>query len=226
MIGLWAVHITDGVLTWPWLLAGLAGACLLLGWATRGMHDRDIPLVAVLSAAFFIGSTVHIRLPGTSVHLVLNGLAGILLGRRAPLAIAVGLMLQSLLLGHGGLMTLGVNFCAMTVPALVAGALFRLWPSTTNAWVRSSIGGGACALAVLGTALIQSAAIYCGAQEALAARPLELGSITLPLAAFLLIVHVPVALVEGAIATVLIRSILVLKPEILGTGHGLATSRG
>src|SRR5262249_24058426 len=57
----------------------------------------------------------------TSVHLILNGLVGVVLGRRAPLAVAVGLTLQYLLLSHGGLTTLGINTCIVALPALAGG---------------------------------------------------------------------------------------------------------
>jgi ABC-type Co2+ transport system permease subunit len=61
----------------------------------------------------------------TSVHLLMNGLVGILLGPRAALAIACGLFLQYWLIGHGGLQTLGVNTCIIALPALFAWLLMR-----------------------------------------------------------------------------------------------------
>jgi ABC-type Co2+ transport system permease subunit len=54
----------------------------------------------------------------------LNGLVGVVLGRRAVLAIAVGLALQAVLIGHGGFSSLGVNVCVMTLPAYAAAGLF------------------------------------------------------------------------------------------------------
>jgi ABC-type Co2+ transport system permease subunit len=48
----------------------------------------------------------------------------VVLGRRAALAIPVGLLLQAVLIGHGGFTTLGVNSCLMVLPALLAGLLF------------------------------------------------------------------------------------------------------
>ena len=51
---LWAVHISDGMLSWPWLLAGfaLAGALALL--SAYRVRDEEIPRIALLSAAFFV----------------------------------------------------------------------------------------------------------------------------------------------------------------------------
>jgi cobalt/nickel transport system permease protein len=123
---LWAVHISDGVLQLSWQLAGfcLAGLLMLLGaWRLR---EEDLPSTALLAAAFFVASLIHVRVGPSSAHLLLNGLLGVLLGRRAALAIPAGLLLQALLLGHGGLMSLGVNSCVLVLPALVVHWLFLL----------------------------------------------------------------------------------------------------
>src|SRR4051812_17370761 len=108
---LWAVHISDGMLSWPWLLAGfaLAGALALL--AAYRVRDEEIPRIALLSAAFFVASSIHVKLGPSSTHLLLNGLVGIVLGWRAPLAILLGVTLQAVLIPHGGLTTIGVNTC-------------------------------------------------------------------------------------------------------------------
>jgi cobalt/nickel transport system permease protein len=124
ILPLWAVHISDGVLTWPWWAGGFALAALLALVAAWRVRDEEIPRVAVLTAAFFVASLIHVRVGPTSVHLLLNGLVGVVLGRRAPLAILVGLGLQAVLLGHGGFTTVGVNACVMALPALLAGWLF------------------------------------------------------------------------------------------------------
>lgn len=133
----WAVHISDGVLTVSWLAGGflVAGALALL--AAFRVRDEEVPRIALLTAAFFVASLIHVRLGPTSVHLLLNGLVGVLLGRRAPLAILVGLFLQAALLGHGGFTTLGVNACVLGVPALLAGGLFALLHRTR--WVRHPV---------------------------------------------------------------------------------------
>src|SRR5262249_54977640 len=112
-----AVHISDAVLTTPWLAAGflVAGVLGLLGsWRIR---DEEIPRVALLTAAFFVASMIHVRVGPTSAHLLLNGLLGVALGCRVGLAIPVGLFLQAALIAHGGFSTLGINSCIMVVPA-------------------------------------------------------------------------------------------------------------
>ena len=124
-VALLAVHISDGILDWPWLALGFVVAALLLAWSSAKVPDCEIPRIGLITAAFFVASLIHVRAGPTSVHLLLNGLAGIILGRRSALAIGVGLCLQAILLGHGGFWTLGVNCCIITLPALIAGPVFR-----------------------------------------------------------------------------------------------------
>jgi cobalt/nickel transport system permease protein len=122
---LWAVHISDGVLQVPWLLGGFGVAGILVLLSLWRVRDDEVPRMALLSAAFFIVSLIHVRVGPTSVHLLFNGLIGVLLGPRAALAIVVGLFLQFQYLAHGGIMALGVNTCVLTLPALGAWLLFH-----------------------------------------------------------------------------------------------------
>lgn len=120
----WAVHISDGVLEPTWEYAGFATAALLMTWSAWRIHEDEIPRVGVMTAAFFVASQVHLPLGGASVHLLLNGLVGVILGRRAAVAIAVGLFLQALLFAHGGVMPFGVNVTVYAIPGLFAGWAF------------------------------------------------------------------------------------------------------
>ena len=122
--GLLAVHISSGVLANPWWVGGFVGMAVLLLPALWRVSDAEVPRIGVLTAAFFVASQIHFRVGPTSAHLILNGLVGVTLGRRAPLAITVGLVLQALLLQHGGLDSLGVNACIVGVPAVLAGWLY------------------------------------------------------------------------------------------------------
>lgn len=138
-----AVHIDDGILTPSFLAAGwLVTALLALVGAWR-IRDEEIPQVAVLSAAFFVASLIPIPVPARPhTHLLLNGLLGVVLGRRAFLAVPVGLFLQAVLFGHGGLLSLGVNSVVMGVPALFAWLLFatlRRLPWARHPWFRTAL---------------------------------------------------------------------------------------
>lgn len=145
---LWAVHISDGVLNLPWLAAGFVGAAALVALGLWRIRDEEIPRIALLTAAFFVASLIHVAVPPTSVHLLLTGLVGVVLGRRAGLAILVGLFLQYVLIQHGGFYTLGINGCVMALPALLSWQLFiglRKWLRAGSALVRE----GLIALAVM-----------------------------------------------------------------------------
>ena len=121
---LFAVHLSDGVMTPFWITGGFIVAAVLIAIASFRVRDEEIPRIGMLSAAIFIGSQIHLPLGVTSVHLLLNGLTGVLLGRRAPLAIAVGLTLQAILFGHGGKWAWGLNVCILSIPAILAGLAF------------------------------------------------------------------------------------------------------
>jgi ABC-type Co2+ transport system permease subunit len=169
MLSLWAVHIQDGFLTAPaiWCGWGLALALAMVG-AWR-LADEEIPRLALLTAAFFIASSIHVPIPGspTSAHLLLNGLVGVVLGWRAALAIPIGLFLQAALLGHGGFFALGVNSCVVVLPALLARCIFVLierLPWKDRVWFRSVlVAVGVLALAwglTFGIAFLASYHVY------------------------------------------------------------------
>jgi cobalt/nickel transport system permease protein len=141
MIGLpLAVHISDGVLTWPWLAGGFLLAGLLVAASMIRVRDEEIPRIALMTAAFFVASLIHVPVGPTSVHLLLNGLLGVIVGRRAPLAVLLGLTLQAVIFGHGGFTTIGVNTCVVALPALAAAWLFgTLRAGSHNVWFRAGL---------------------------------------------------------------------------------------
>ncbi|MFL5242803.1 MAG: CbiM family transporter [Gemmataceae bacterium] len=134
-----AIHLPDNVIAGSWCLGGFALAALLMWYGAWRIRDEEIPRVAILASAFFVASQIHVRLPVTSAHLLLNGLLGVILGRRALLAIPVGLFMQMALFSHGGWTTLGLNACIMGLPALLACLVFegiRRTPLLTRSWFR------------------------------------------------------------------------------------------
>ncbi|MBK1693916.1 cobalamin biosynthesis protein CbiM [Chromatium weissei] len=120
-------HIPDGVLSAPVLIGGAVLSIGLLTIALRRLDDERLPAAAVLSAAFFVSSLVTIPIGPTSVHLLLNGLMGLLLGWTAIPALFVALLLQAAFFGYGGILVLGVNTLNMALPALLCAVLFTPW---------------------------------------------------------------------------------------------------
>jgi cobalt/nickel transport system permease protein len=130
-----AVHIGQDMIRPEWCAGGFAVALLLVVWGTWRTRDEEIARVAVLTSAFFVASYIHVPVPGgPPAHLLLTGLVGVVLGRRAALAIPVGLLLQAVLLQHGALSALGANVCVMTPPALLSWLLFKAL--CNNRWLR------------------------------------------------------------------------------------------
>ncbi len=119
------MHISDGILAGPTCIAGYAAAGGLIIYGLKNAKQADMPKAGLLTASFFLASLVRIPLPGTSVHLLLASLSGIALGPLCFPSIFIALLLQAVLLGHGGVSTLGVNMVMMAVPAFFAGVVFR-----------------------------------------------------------------------------------------------------
>ena len=125
------MHIPDGVLPAAVSITGYATTGAATWYSLRKINQKEnpqesIPKASLLTAAFFVASWIHIPIPPTSVHLVLNGLLGAVLGYYAFPAILIGLFFQAVMFQHGGLTTLGVNATMMGIPALLAYFLFRL----------------------------------------------------------------------------------------------------
>ena len=88
------MHISEGILSAPVLISG--GALTVVGTAIglkRLDYDR-IMGVAIMAATFFVAALIHVPLGPGSVHLVLNGLLGVVLGWACFPAILIALLLQ------------------------------------------------------------------------------------------------------------------------------------
>ena len=113
------MHLSEGVLHSSTLLIGAVGAVLGLAIGLKKMTGDKLALTALFSAAFFVASTIQIPVGIGSVHLILNGIAGLFLGWRVFPAFLIALTLQALMFSFGGLAVLGVNLCIMALPAVV-----------------------------------------------------------------------------------------------------------
>jgi cobalt/nickel transport system permease protein len=119
------MHIADGIIPNLW-----CGAAHGLAWAGaygfgRRVEPSEVVRMGLLASATFAVSLIHFPLGGTSVHLGLYGLTGILLGVRAFPVVLAALLFQTLLFQHGGLLSLGLNAVNMGSGALLAAAIWR-----------------------------------------------------------------------------------------------------
>ena len=115
------MHISDGVLSLEATVVVSAISVIALAKAIKELKNDDISITAVASAMFFIASFIHIPFGVTQIHLILLGVIGILISWSSFVAIFVALLLQALLLGYGGIASLGVNLFIMAVPCIVTG---------------------------------------------------------------------------------------------------------
>lgn len=197
-------HIPDGILTLPVLVGGAAVAATGVGLALRRIDDRAIPRIAILSAVFFAASLVSIPVGPSSVHLLLAGLMGIILGPGVFLAVLVALILQAVLFGFGGLTTLGVNTVNIALPGalagLVLGPFIRRASSPLRAGALAAVGAAFCTFATGG----------------LVALSLWLASSDFtPVARILLLTYLPLAIAEAAVTATVIAFLARVQPQAL-----------
>ncbi|MFW5930657.1 MAG: cobalt transporter CbiM [Desulfosalsimonas sp.] len=196
------MHISDGVLPVSVTIAGYAASAALTAWSARRTGSEELPKVAVVTAAFFVASLVHIPLGPTSAHLLLPGLAGALLGPVAFLAIALGLLLQSLLFQFGGLTALGANALMMGVPAVICGWMFqKLRGRTQVRHVAAGAAAGASGTAM--AAIILALLLATGGEDFFGVAKIAL------------LAHVPVIIIEGTVSAFTIGFLYRVKPELL-----------
>jgi cobalt/nickel transport system permease protein len=212
------MHIPDGLLPAPVAIGGYAITGLATWYSLRQINRRrnpteEMPKAALLTAAFFVASSIHIPIPPASVHLVLNGLLGVVLGYYAFPAILIGLFFQAVMLGHGGLTTLGVNAAMMGIPALLASYLFRLYPRlerslkpnwaiTLFAFLAGAFGLGLAALIFLTLIVTTIPYGFNASTEQAAVYGLS-------------IAHIPLMILEGIFTTMLVLFLQRVKPELL-----------
>lgn len=120
------MHISEGVLKAEIIIPAAVAAGVWVAYLLYRLNFKDIPKIACMSAIFFVASFIHIPLGPTAIHLVLGGLVGAFLGVNAIIAIFVGLLLQALFFGYGGISVLGVNLLMIAVPTIFARYFVKL----------------------------------------------------------------------------------------------------
>ena len=118
------MHISEGVLSGPVLFSGAALAAVGTAIGLKKIDYDKIARVGMLSGAFFVASLIHVPLGPTNVHLILNGIVGLVLGWAAFPAILVALALQAVFFQFGGITVLGVNTVIMALPAVLCYVVF------------------------------------------------------------------------------------------------------
>ncbi len=197
------MHISEGVLTPEVWIGGYVVAAGIAAVAIKKMSPDELPKVSVITSVFFVASLIHIPLGPTSVHLILIGLVGVVLGFTSFLSIAVGLTLQALLFQHGGITPLGANACMMGIPALCAYGVFSLRKKVRIKHAEAIFGAIAGALAVMLSGICLAILLALSGEEFYGVAKMAV------------LAHLPVVIIEGAITGFTAAFLHKVKPEIL-----------
>jgi cobalt/nickel transport system permease protein len=202
------MHIYEGILSCSThgqelLAAGAITAAAGTAMGLRKLDPQRLPQAGLFSAAFFVASLIQVPLGPSSVHLVLSGLLGLILGWAAFPAILIALTLQAVFFSIGGPTTLGLNTVIMGAPAVVCHFLFRRAAAVDSEWLVFGVGFAAGATAMILGALITTGVLILAGKEFSALVPL------------ILAVHLPSAAIEGLVTGSVVVFIRKVRPELL-----------
>jgi cobalt/nickel transport system permease protein len=163
------MHLADGVLNLPTLVGSSVCTIAGLAWGLRALTPRTLTTAALFTAVFFVIGTLHIPLGIGSVHLILNGLIGLLMGWLAFPVIFVALVLQALLFSFGGFAVLGANTLLLAAPAVLAHFVLRpfIAGSVQSQRKLMLLGSLAAIIGIGGATLIASAMLWSVGQQTL-----------------------------------------------------------
>jgi cobalt/nickel transport system permease protein len=207
------MHIPDAFIPiWQgaiyWIIA-LIFIALALKWAKNELNEEKLPLVAVLAAAIFAIQSFNIPVSmGTSGHLVGGALVAIVLG--SPLAavfiLTMVLIVQAIIFGDGGVVTLGANIMNMgVIGGFVGFYTFKgLMAATKSMPVSAFV---AAWLACLIPALAASVELFFAGTFPLVEGMIAMG-----------IYHAIIGVIEGFITVAAIYLIMNARPDLIDQG--------
>ena len=196
------MHISEGVLTAPILIGGGVVTAVGTALGLKRIDYDKVMTVALFSSAFFVASFIHVPMGPTSVHLVLSGILGLILGWSAFPAILAALFLQAVLFQYGGLLVLGVNTAIMALPAIIVGLCLK--PAlAAKGKTRTLALLAAGSLPIVGSSLLLAACLI------LVGEGFQKASM------IVVLWNLPIAVLEGIITLFTVEFIARVQPEIL-----------
>ena len=204
------MHIADGIVSAPVLATGFGITALMAAATMRNIDTDEIPKISVATAVFFVANFIHVPLGVVSIHLILNGLVGILLGKRAFAAIMLGVILQSFF-GFGGLSVIGINSVMLGGGALCAYGIWQLRHKTSMKNKEVIFGALGGALAIFFSGCILALAL------------ITTGEAFVDTATLVMNWHVVLMLLEGAVTGACVGFLAKAKPDLLA-GQKLASA--
>lgn len=197
------MHISEGVLPWQSLAVGAALAAAGTAIGLKRMDYDKLPRVAAFSSAFFVASLIRVPFGVSSVHLILNGLAGVILGWAAFPALLVALFLQAVFFQFGGVIALGANTTIMASPAVLCGLAFRRMISRGAPAVAATGGFLAGGLSIVLSCALWAIFMNTAGKQFGPAIVIELST------------HIPVIGIEAFLTMSTVMFLRKVRPEIL-----------
>ncbi len=196
------MHISEGVLSGEVIATGAAIAAVGTAVGLKSIDYDRIVHVAILASAFFVASLIHINIGPASVHLILNGILGLLLGFASVPAILTALLLQSTLFQYGGLTALGVNVVIMAVPAVLVHYIFMpiLGRSSKLNFIAGFLAGF---FSILFSSLLLGMALWFTDKN------------FFETSSAIIITYIPVMIIEGIVTGFCVTFLLKVYPEIV-----------
>ena len=179
---------------WPWYVLIPAGLALtgLFPW-----------LMVVL--AFYRRGEKRTAALISVTHLILF----ILLGWACFPAILIGLLLQSLIFGFGGLTVLGVNTANMAVPAIIVYLIFNRFVKGNRKVITIICSALAGVVGVLLASLFTAFSLFFSGEE------------YINIAKIVVVGHLPLMAIEGVVNVSIIMLLRKVKPEVLEVSHAV-----
>ena len=204
------MHIADGVASMPVLITGTLLAVGGVAVGLRQITPERMPVAALVSTMLFVASLIHIPIGPVQMHLVLNGLAGLILGWVVFPALLIALLLQAVMFGFGGLTVLGLNTCIMAIPGLFAHLLFqhRLRQPGIQPARSFAIGALTGFIGILLSSILLFVALSVSGEQ------------FKNIAVAIMLAHSPLLLIEALLTGVAVRFLWLVRPEIFGEGAG------
>jgi cobalt/nickel transport system permease protein len=210
------MHIPDGLLPPSVYVSGYAITGGITWFSLRQInrqsnYQEQIPKASLLTAAFFVASLIHIPVPPFSIHLLLNGIMGIILGYYAFPAILIGLFFQSIFFQHGGLSALGINGVVIGFPSLIA---YFIWSLRKISLFDQPLMSNLLAFLAASLSVFLSALIFVFVTLTNIAPDLDIDTEKTAILTSLIGYGLQ-AVIEGILTVIIINFLTKVKPEIL-----------
>ncbi len=210
------MHIYEGFLPWQWCVLWYVLAIPVVVYGVIKIkkvtdeHPESKPILAVAGAFMFVLSSLKLpSVTGSCSHPTGNGLGAVLFGPAVVSVLCVIVLLfQALLLGHGGLTTLGANTFSMgIIGPLAAWLIYKGWQK----------GGWSILVGIFFAAFFADLLTYVttAVQLSLAFPIPTFEEAMVKFMGIYAVTQLPLAAAEGILTVVIFDYIMKLRPDVL-----------